>query len=307
MKGYVYFLFCLLLTGQMAIVAGQSGRVNGLSEESVSWKDSLAAAGDRLQNAPEARIRKQASNEIADLLEKMLRTEGSWDFSFDMIPQVSVMKPKDGAFRIFTWQLYLDPDHYQHRGFIQWEHDATRPVALHDRSDEYLRLQSTIGSPAHWYGAVYYGIRECRLNRKPYWLLFGFDGHSATSQRKIIEVLAVDDEGNLTFGAPVFHYDDEVRPKEPIHRLVLDYAIGSRVRVRYDEHYKMILFDHLMPFADERSGLGLVNIPDGTYEGFTYKKGLWQHIEKVFHEVMDEAPVDFPVLDDRKKKDIFGQ
>ena len=67
----------------------------------------------------------------------------------------------------------------------------------------------------------------------------------------------------------------------------------------------MILYDHLIPFADDRSGLGLVNIPDGTYEGFIYKKGLWQHIEKFSTKVMDEAPVDFPVLMAKEER-YFG-
>lgn len=305
---FLITIWCFLSLGILAFPAqGQGVDLNAKSKIPVSWEDSLSAAGNRLQNGEDARQRRQASSEISSLLRQVLSQKGSWDLAFDMIPQVSVLTPKDESFRIFTWQLFLDPDHYQHSGLVQWKKDPTHVVLLNDRSDEYLRPESTIGSPDHWYGAVYYGIRECKLNRQPYWLLFGYDGHSATSQRKIIDVLTVDDQGTLTFGAPVFHFDDDARPREPIHRVVMDYAIGSRVRVRYDEHYKMILYDHLIPFADDRSGLGLVNIPDGTYEGFTYKKGLWQHIEKVFHKVMDEAPVDFPVLDGRKKKDIFGQ
>lgn len=301
----IWPIFVLIF--QVVPVVGQETAQNGLPQTSATWQDSLAAAGDMLQNGTDAHQRRQASNDIHTILHRVLTEEGSWNLSFDMIPQISVLSPEDKSFRIFSWQLYLDPDHYQHKGFVQWKRDASRPQVLQDRSDEYLRPELVIGSAANWYGAVYYGIRECKLNRKPYWLLFGFDGHSATSQRKIIEVLTLSEEGDLVFGAPVFHYDDDVRPREPINRLVMDYAIGSRVRVRYDEHFNMILYDHLMPFADERSGLGLVNIPDGTYEGFTYKKGLWQHVEKVFHKVMDEAPVDFPVLDGRKKKDIFGQ
>lgn len=271
-------------------------------------EDSIAVAADLLQNSELVQERRKASARIEQLLGQALRMPGSWDYPFDRIPQISVLRPEDGTIRLFTWQLYLDPDHYRHHGFIQLRKQPDNPIRLQDRSDEYIRPETTVGHPDHWLGAVYYNIHACEYKRNRYWLLFGFDGLEAASKRKVVDVLTIDREGNPVFGSPVFQYQDpEGKVMKEKQRLVLDYATGSHVRLNYDDHYKMILFDHLMPYADDRNGLGLVNIPDGTYEGFRFEKGIWLHIEKVFDQVMETAPVDFPVLDDRKGKNIFGK
>lgn len=289
-------------------MATTSGWIAQDEIEISALEDSIVVAADLLQNSPDVQVRRKASTRIMALLTQALNMNGSWDYPFDRVPQISVLLPDDKTYRLFTWQLYLDPDHYQHLGLMQLKKEPNRPIRLLDRSGEYVRLESTIGSADHWLGAVYYKIHTCEYKRKKYWLLFGFDGLESTSKRKIIDVLHLNDDDQPVFGDPVFQYQDgEGTVVKEKHRLVLDYATGSHVRLNYDDHYKMILFDHLMPFADERNGLGLVNIPDGTYEGFKYEKGVWVHVDKVFDKVMDEAPVDFPVLNDRKGKNIFGK
>ncbi len=307
MKNYI-LLFGLMIGLFGSCTRIPSSQTTLVVEDIRLLEDSLAAAAWILQNGETTQERKKASNRIANLLERALQVPGSWDYPFDSLPQISIQTPEEKTFRIFSWQLYLDPGHYQHRAFLQLQDNPRHPLMLRDRSDEYLRLESTIGSADHWYGAVYYNIRTCTYKREPYWLLFGFDSHEANSKRKVVEVLQLEDGKTPIFGAPVFLYKDAqgqvIKEKQ---RLMLDYATGSHVRLNYDEHYNMILFDHLMPFADERNGLGLVNIPDGTYEGFNYDKGQWVHVNKIFDKVMKEAPVDFPVLDSRKGKNIFGR
>lgn len=305
---YPFLMFGLLIGLFGSCTRIPASRSKPVVEDLRLLEDSLSTEARILQNGETAQDRRKASNRIASLLERALRVPGSWDYPFDSLPQISIVTPEEKTFRIFSWQLYLDPDHYQHRAFLQLEKAPNIPVMLRDRSDEFLRVESTTGSADQWYGAVYYNIRTCTLKREPYWLLFGFDGHEANSQRKIVDVLQLNDGEIPVFGAPVFLYKDEQgRVVKEKQRLLVEYATGSHVRLNYDEHYNMILYDHLMPFADERNGLGLVNIPDGTYEGFTYDRGLWVHVDKVFHKVMDEAPVDFPVLDSRKGKNIFGR
>ncbi len=303
----------ILVIGLLTVFLGSCTRMPGIQsmktmEELRLLEDSISIAARLLQNGETALERRKASQQIGVLLERALRTPGSWDYPFDSLPQISILMPDEKTFRLFSWQLYLDPDHYQHRAFLQLEKDPTMPITLRDRSDEFLRIESTIGSADQWYGAVYYNIRTCTNRKDTYWLLFGFDSHESSSKRKIVEVLRLEDDRTPVFGSPVFVYKDkEGRVTKEKSRILLDYAMGSHVRLNYDQHYDMILFDHLIPFADERNGLGLVNIPDGTYEGFTFDKGQWIHVNKIFDKIMNEAPVDFPVLDARKGKNIFGR
>jgi hypothetical protein len=90
---------------------------------------------------------------------------------------------------------------------------------------------------------------------------------------------------------------------------MLQYSPESSVTVNYDEIREMIIFDNLMT-VNGQYGEGPTKIPDGTYHGFVQKNGLWIHVDKVFHEILEEAPVPNPVLEAKsgeKKKDIFGR
>ncbi len=60
----------------------------------------------------------------------------------------------------------------------------------------------------------------------------------------------------------------------------------------------MIIFDHLMS-ENNHQGEKYTLIPDGDYEGFTWKNGKWNYIEKVFDfKLKDgEAPVPEPLKD----------
>ncbi len=77
-------------------------------------------------------------------------------------------------------------------------------------------------------------------------------------------------------------------------------------QLQKDEQYKMILFDHLIPFPSP-FGNTMTAVPDGSYDGLKFEKGKWKFIDKVFNDSQKEAPFPEPVLDSRKGKDISGR
>jgi len=69
----------------------------------------------------------------------------------------------------------------------------------------------------------------------------------------------------------------------------------------------MIIYDHLITLYSEGPGKGAVPVPDGSYEAYVLKGKKWVYVDKVFNQVLDEAPRDRPVLEGRKGKDLFGR
>lgn len=271
-------------------------------------EDSISAVAERMWSSDDASERKAASSQVVSLLGKALALPKSLDYPFDSLKFVSVQRDPGLAFRIFTWQVDLGNGRYQRHGVLQTGGREPKVIPLNDRSEVVVRPESHSAGKDEWVGLVYYRIVPFRKKGKPHWLLFGFANRDANTLRKIVDVLRFDDLGEPVFGAPLFEFSSENDEAPRMqNRLVLEYDARSKVKLNWDESMDMILYDHLMPFADARSPGTLVFIPDGTYEGFKLGKGVWKHVSKLETKAMDEAPVDFPVLDGRKGKDLFGK
>jgi hypothetical protein len=246
-----------------------------------------------------------ACREMIPRLVKALKTENSFDYPFDRLKSVSIQYPQDSSFRIFTWQLYVNENEYRYYGAIQMNEPKLRLYPLMDRSFELQTVNPELEplSPEQWYGSVYYKLMQVEGAAGKYYLLFGFDGYELFRKRKVLDVLWFDDTGKPQFGAPVFVHEGNRRK----YRLLREYSAAAATRLNYDEQLEMIMFDHLIP-RDGAYGEGTVYYPDGSYEGYQLTpKGEWMHVEKVFHQVSDEAPRPLPILEGTDKKDIFGR
>lgn len=282
--------------------------VAGLAQSSLSvWEDSIRIYAERMQMSDTVAHRLEAFEKVRTLLEQALSLPGSASYQFEKTPQISILTSDDAPFRIFTWQVMEHPDLFHHHGIIQLKKEEgvyplTKRWPLPPDAD------SRVFTSQEWPGAVYYNLYPVKTRTHRYWLLFGFDQYGAQNNRKILDVLSFNEAGEPVFGAPVLIYPaTQVRPMQEKHRLILEYASNARVRLNHDAHWDLILFDHLEVFADPAFPGRLRYIPDGTYSGFKLKRGLWYFEEKVFDKVMDEAPVEFPVLEGRRDKDIFGR
>jgi hypothetical protein len=153
-----------------------------------------------------------------------------------------------------------------------------------------------------WYGSLYFNIKpfETRQGRK--YLLFGFDAFEFFEKRKLLDVLSFDKEGKPVFGAPVFEKPDA----PPDSRVYVQYSADAKVKLNWDEQYKMIIFDHLIPFPSP-FGRDMVNVPDGSYDAYKLEKGRWKYVDKVFDDKQKDVPFPEPVLEERKEKDIMGK
>ncbi len=238
-------------------------------------------------------------------LVKSLKMKGSFSYPFQQLSSVSIQYPADSTFRIFTWQLYVDKDTYRYYGAIQMNTDELKLFPLADRSFEIEEdLETAVLGPDRWYGTVYYNLHTVAYGGQTYHLLFGFDGYEFFRKRKVVEVLRFVD-GKPVFGAPVFVKQENDGSFTQKNRLVLEYSAAASVRLNYDPALNLLMFDHLTMVGGEY-GEGDVQIPDGTYEAYRLNNGKWEYVEKVFNQILDEAPRPNPVLNGRKGKDLIG-
>lgn len=302
-------LFILLLAGLSAWNAqGQkAGKIKPSDLAKLeTHEDTLALLSYVMVNDSIDENRFAATKRVITSLVQALKTPNSFSYPFDRLKSISIQYPADSTFRIFTWQLYVNKDEYRYYGAIQMNNPELKLFPMYDRSFEIEEdLNQAILKPNKWYGALYYNLMQ--VDNKDigrYYLLFGYDGYEFFRKRKLIDVLTFPG-GVPTFGAPVFVHNEGYLAGRTLNRLMLEYSSETNVRLNYDEALGIIIHDHLQAM-DGQYGEGTVNISDGTYEGYKLEKGYWNYVEKVFHEMSDEPPRPFPVLDGREK-DLFGK
>lgn len=271
-----------------------------------AMEDTLGVLAYAVVNDSIEKERFAACKVLITSLVKALKTENSFHYPFDRLKSISILAPPDSSFRIFTWQLYVNDSTYRYYGAIQMNEPQLKLYPLIDRSFD---MDATAAydqlAPDNWYGALYYNLRQFDTREGRKYLLFGYDAFEFFEKRKLLDVLSIDKTGKPVFGAAVFERSP-AKPGPKEQRLLLEFSSEASVRLNWDEQYKMILFDHLIPFPSP-FGRGMTAVPDGSYDGLKLEKGKWVFIDKVFNDSQDKPPTPAPVLESRKGKDIMGR
>lgn len=288
-----------------------------LAEEDNSFptylKRANRAAKEILENIEEE-ARAQAHEDLKGIFDKMLKMPEADTCKFENYLQgISVQKPNDNKFTVFTWQYFVNDSTYLYGGYMRLK-DGT-VFRLDDKAREHkqpfdLKLRHT-----NWYGALYYKIMPFRHDGQDMYLLFGYNAHSFFARRKLLDVLYFDN-GKPRFGFKTIEMKDGRGVKRTVSRFILEYSASVMVTLNYSETEKMILYDHLVGGAPIENG-GTLNIPDGSYCGLKLEKGKWIYIDKVHEDEVNPnttwdnptAPMPNPIFDNKKSKDtdIFGK
>lgn len=268
-------------------------------------EDTLALLAYSVVNDSLDSMRFASCAQLSATLVRCLRTENAFRYPFSRVKAVSILAPPDSSFRIFTWQLFVNDSTYNYYGLLQLNSREPALFELVDRSAD-MEPPPTHEAlpPDQWYGVLYYNLRQFDTPKGRKYLLMGFDAFSFFERRKVMDVLSFDPKtGFPEFGAPVFERPG--KPENREHRIIFDYTAEAGVRVNWDEEYKMILCDHLLPVPSSYHP-GITHVPDGSYDGFKLEKGRWVYVDKVFNDSQDEVPRPVPVLNGRGK-DIMGR
>ena len=234
-----------------------------------------------------------AHEKLMPMIREALNTPNSFNYAFEKIEQISIQYAPDRSFRIITLQLMKDWAHYKYFGFIQPNLSKSKLYELKDFAKDIQKPENQVLGPEKWFGCLYYNIRQFKSKEGDKYLLFGFNANDTIEKIKVVDVLTMKG-GMPKFGSPVFEKQERGITKKS-NRLVFYHGYEASMRLNYDEEMGMIVHDHLEDVGTNYADVPSVGVPDGTYEAYELKKGVWQHIVKLKNTEMDEAPRPLPV------------
>ena len=291
----------LILTFLSSLLCAQEITSRDLKELKKK-EDSLKLFSDKMINAPEAPERFRADSNFVRGLVRSLKIKNSFYYPFDSLRTISHLYSPDSTFRIFTWQLKKDEYVYLQKGAIQMNTPSgeLKLFPLFDFSMYTGKPVDSVRTKDNWIGAIYYRIIMKEHRGKKYYTLLGFDDYAVSSNKKWLEVLTFNQQGEPVFGAPVISFKEDTTKKPVQTRFSMEYKKEANTLLNYDPELDMIVFDHLISETEEPEKKNTY-IPDGSYEGFKWKDGLWVHVDKVFDFQLQDGqfPVDDKLRDDQ--------
>lgn len=288
-------LIILLLLGQITKAQVTTGEAQFDSLRDAELQ--LEGLSYYLVNDTNENVRLTTTFFFVKTLIKALKVEHSYFYPFDSLKAVSIQKPEDNKFRIFTWHLRMSNGAYRQYGVLQFnpeyvktlkrkKKDAQIPpyIPLIDRSDSLLtkNVEYAVCTNEQWFGALYYKIVTTQFKKQTYYTLLGLDKADSSCNRKVADVLTIDKKGKITLGARIFK---KINEPELRSRLILSYADDANIILRYTEaepgNY-MIVFDNLIALPKPIKGKNNM-VPDGSFDGLKWEKGQW--VQKVIGDV----------------------
>jgi len=262
-----------------------------LHAQPMSWEqydEKLSEMGKIILSDTNSMERKAAVEYVTDFFNTQLQDPSTFKKKFVKSDFFSVLYPADSSFRILTGQHFVNDNEYRYYGGIQKASGGFIPFT--DRSYENLAESVTNEElrADEWQGALYYRLFDCKLKGDKYYLLLGYNAHSFFNKQKTIEVLSFDQDGRPLFGKDIFVRDSTDYGDDRL-RYIYTYSADVAMKLNYDNEEKIIVLDHLVPMQEIFVGQGETSVPDGTYEGFRYKRGRWRHISFLPQRFMKES------------------
>ncbi|RYD77371.1 MAG: hypothetical protein EOP55_09475 [Sphingobacteriales bacterium] len=242
------------------------------------FQDSLKKITLRVYNEQQSDAIKFSENgRFVKMLVEALKEPNSFNYGFDSLKTVSVVKSPDQVFRILSWYVKLENGTYRYYGAIQMNSKSGLKLFPLIDQTENLTDANAITTNQKWFGARYYEIIPVTTSgRLPYYVLLGWKGNTTETTKKIIEILSFDKE-NATFGMPVFDGKD-LKGK---NRVIFEYQKQNAMMMKTDKKAGLIVFDHLAPFDAEMVGKFHFYGSDGNTDAFKIVGGRLRLQENV--------------------------
>jgi len=253
-----------------------------------------------LQTAPTEEARLGKCYEFIPALVGYLKKQSvPYQTDLSSLEQISVLEAPDQSFKILSWAVELDTEQkqeviaafrearvnsdksYKYFGAILFNEASLKLMPLTDKSNENIEPEDGYNTNKDWYGCVYYNISQKTLNGQAVYSLFGWDGATGQSTRKVMDLLTFGDDGSPIFGLPIIDVvrDDSLMVK---YRFLHEYRSGSGVSLNYDKERDIVVFDFIEAPDEESKGIYPTYIPDGTYAGLEFKNDRWTYVRRVY-------------------------
>lgn len=227
---------------------------------------------------PEGKL--ELAAEVTKKFEHILEYPESWNTELDTLKNfVSVLKSDDNLVKVYTWSIFFEDGTYKYFGFVQSRNHETGELTnyyLDDKSAEIDKPENKKLDHNEWFGAIYYQIVTIPDGKKTNYVLLGWDGNDNLSQKKIVEQMSFRKNGE-----PIFNSDFVVEENKKSNRIIFEYSKQTNMVLRYDEKYKMIIFDHLAPAERIYEGYYQYYGPDFSHDAIYFENGKWNFISEV--------------------------
>lgn len=253
-------------------------------------QDSLSKLSSQIWKQKSDSSRLQANTHFFNTFQSVLKKK-SFDLALDSINGITRIASDDGQFRAFTWNVPLSNGTNKYFGFVQYKFDSLIVIPLRSNENDPSGFDTKQIIPQNWYGAIYYKLIEVDIKGQKAYTLLGWDGYTANSNRKFIDIIYLDKSGELVFGMPVFKTEKGIKT-----RVVLEYAEKANMLLRYDfqsimvekkkkirkENAWLIVMDRMVPMDPSMEGIRKYYVPTGdTYDGYIFKNGFWTLVENI--------------------------
>ncbi len=240
---------------------------------------------------------------VSDALVSSLSNPASFDYPFDSLKAITIVKSPDDAFRLYTWSMGTHAGYQRFYGLIQFPATSETPgsvVRLSDYTDSLPDPTFERLPPTRWFGAVYYTIiPEILKTGETIYTLLGWHGIDQKVSCRIIDVLTFPSPGSPAFGLPVFCTEDQKRPQRILFRysaqasMVLTYdqqtiREGKKWNIskrRFDEMTArafLIVCDRLVPPDPQLEGQWEYYIPVAdVMDGYVFEDGCWTFVKDI--------------------------
>jgi hypothetical protein len=269
-------LICTLMYGNL--FAQHTFNVNNKPKFD-AYQDSLLILSEETFAAKENSIRLEKNAEFVKKLVTALKINGSFNYSFDSLKRISIIKSPDNSFRIITWFIPTNEGTYRYYGAIQMG-TVNGSLKLFPLTDDTNNLvdANAITSNKNWIGARYYQMIPFITNGKqPYWIFLGWKGNDQKTTKKVIEVLSFD-KGEPIFGKNIF---ETVKNGALKNRVVFEYNKLNSMTLTVDKNVNMIVFDHLAPYDSKMVGNYEYYGGDLSFDGYKLVWGKLALVEDV--------------------------
>ncbi len=239
-----------------------------------------------------------ANEKFKIILKDILANNTSFDYQFDSLKTISILK--ENELKIYNWALPLSDGEFEYFAFLQIRKGKNENtysiIELIDKSSEIKTPETKVLTSKIWYGALYYKIIYDKKLSENYYTLLGWDGNNKLTNKKIIEVIDVDNKGTIKLGAPIFKSKGKTKK-----RVLFEYSENAVMSLKYHPKEKKIVFDFLVPTSSKLEGIYEYYGPSlNRFDAYSLDKNGWNYEEDIDIE-QDRNIKDFMWNNPKKK------
>ena len=284
MRSLLRFFFVFILLSPLQLSAAPT---------LTSLQDSLRIIGPKVFKGKD-QDKLVYNQKFTGFLKQALEMDGAFEFGFDSLEFIGRLTAPDNAFRIFNWNIPMEDGTHKYYGFILVDQNKIEGkkvkksklksknryvlYELTDQSDFIRNPELTSLNCDKWFGCLYYKIIHTSNKGKDYYTLFGWDGNTPLSWKKVIEVMTFGRDGQPLFGEePAFQVKKLTK-----RRVIFEFKAELVMTLKYEEKpKKRIVFDILVPEVSGAEGMAQFMVNSGNYDSYEWKKGKWVYVPDI--------------------------